>query len=494
MNPTMKKIQASELPSSGKTPLTPARNLARIAPFIAFPLLFITVFVYCIALAHFYPKKFPTVDNAFQYRSLNRSNNSAPVAGNHSIVNLKNPPNRDINNRNPAPIAAGDDRRKSEETVMSITDKNCNLFTGQWVRNHEGEPYYTNATCHAIQEHQNCLKFERPDTDYLKWKWKPDGCELPAVDPSEFLQLVRGKAMAFVGDSVARNQLQSLVCILSKVTYPRDLSDPLDQNRRYEYREYNFNVSLFWSPYLVKTGGLTDDQRRPFNLYLDEFDPLWPNEIARFDYVIISAGHWFFRPTYFYVDRLLVGCLYCTESTIRQRSAGFSYRRAFRTAFRAIIEAEGFNGVVFLRTFSPSHFEGGRWNKGGSCPRTLPFGRNESAMADYTADLYGIQLEELRIAERTAGNRHGGEVKLRAMDVTKAMQMRPDGHPSKYWQRPGANPTFGYDCVHWCLPGAIDTWNEFLMELLKREELNTTSYVPTQLRNKTKIFPIRVLL
>lgn len=93
----------------------------------------------------------------------------------------------------------------------------CNLFSGEWVPNPE-EPYYTNLTCWAIQEHQNCMKFGRPDTGYLKWRWKPDGCDLPLFDPQQFLELVRGKSIAFVGDSVARNHMQSLICLLSKVS------------------------------------------------------------------------------------------------------------------------------------------------------------------------------------------------------------------------------------------------------------------------------------
>ncbi|KAH0699171.1 hypothetical protein KY290_013985 [Solanum tuberosum] len=61
------------------------------------------------------------------------------------------------------------------------------------------------------------MKYGRPDTDFLKWKWKPDRCELPIFDAHQFLEFVRGKSLAFVGDSVARNHMQSLICLLSKV-------------------------------------------------------------------------------------------------------------------------------------------------------------------------------------------------------------------------------------------------------------------------------------
>ncbi|GFQ06571.1 protein trichome birefringence-like 19 [Phtheirospermum japonicum] len=292
---------------------------------------------------------------------------------------------------------------------------------------------------------------------------------MPGFDPARFLELVRGKSIAFVGDSVARNHMQSLICLLSRVADPVDLSGPVDQNKRYEYREHDFNISMFWAPYLVRTEKMDpNDEKRPFKLYLDEFDEHWPNQIELFDYVIISAGHWFFRPTYFYLDRRLVGCLYCPESNVtHQTTSYFSYRRAFRTALRAI-NAGGFGGVAFLRTFAPSHFEGAAWDRGGDCVRTRPYGRNEVVLEDYSLEMYLIQLEELRIAQK-AGRRNGGRFRL--FDATRAMLLRPDGHPSKYGHLQVTNQSFANDCVHWCLPGPIDSWNDFLQELLRREDI-----------------------
>ncbi|CAA0814322.1 Protein trichome birefringence-like 19 [Striga hermonthica] len=346
-----------------------------------------------------------------------------------------------------------------------LDEEECDLFSGEWVPNPEG-PYYTNDTCNTIQEHQNCFKFGRPDRGFLKWRWKPDGCELPVFDPARFLELVRGKSIAFVGDSVARNHLQSLICLLSRVATPVDLTGPVDQNKRYEYRDHDFNISMFWAPYLVRTEKLdpNDDDKRPFKLFLDEFDTHWTSSLSPFDYLIISAGHWFLRPSYFYLDRHLVGCLYCPDTNITHHTIAFSYRRAFRTALRAISAAEGFRGVAFLRTFAPLHFEGGAWDNGGDCPRTRPYRRDEARLMDYSLEMYLIQLGELRIAQR---GRHN---KFRLFDASRAMVLRPDGHPSRYGRVQGnTNQSFANDCVHWCLPGPIDAWNDFLQELLNRE-------------------------
>lgn len=97
------------------------------------------------------------------------------------------------------------------------TGQVCNIFVGKWVPNPKG-PYYTNETNCVIDDRQNCMKYGRPDSDFLHWRWKPNDCELPLFDATQFLQIVRGKTLAFVGDSLARNQMQSLVCILSNVS------------------------------------------------------------------------------------------------------------------------------------------------------------------------------------------------------------------------------------------------------------------------------------
>lgn len=104
--------------------------------------------------------------------------------------------------------------------------RDCDISQGEWVRDPDA-PYYTNLTCFTIQEHQNCMKYGRPDMDFLKWRWRPAACELPRFDASWFLELVRGKSLAFVGDSLARNHMQSLMCLLSKVKAPSNQALPV---------------------------------------------------------------------------------------------------------------------------------------------------------------------------------------------------------------------------------------------------------------------------
>lgn len=92
----------------------------------------------------------------------------------------------------------------------------CDLYHGKWVYDSTG-PLYSNNSCPVLTQMQNCQGNGRPDKDYENWRWKPSQCDLPRLDPKKFLELMRGKTLAFIGDSVARNQMESMLCILWQV-------------------------------------------------------------------------------------------------------------------------------------------------------------------------------------------------------------------------------------------------------------------------------------
>ncbi|XP_009623246.1 protein trichome birefringence-like 19 [Nicotiana tabacum] len=356
----------------------------------------------------------------------------------------------------------------AEERKIKIKEpKTCDIFSGEWVRNPDA-PYYTNMTCSEIHEHQNCMKYGRPDSDYLKWRWKPSGCELPIFNPFQFLDMVRNKSLAIVGDSVGRNHMQSLICLLGRVEYPVDISDNPDQSfKKYKYTTYNFTLAINWSPFLVSTKEADADgpcHTGLYNLYLDEADEKWTTLIGGYDYIILNAGHWFARCSVYYENNQLVGCRYCGLPNVTELPHNYAYQRAFRTALKAINDVENFKGVAILRTFAPSHYEGGDWNKGGDCIKTRPFRSNETASEGQSLEQYRIQVEEFKVAEKE-GKMKGKRFRL--MDTTQAMLLRPDGHPSKYGHWPNENVV--NDCVHWCLPGPIDSWADFLFHMFKME-------------------------
>lgn len=79
------------------------------------------------------------------------------------------------------------------------------------------QPLYTSKSCPVMGDLRNCFLNGRVDTDFIKWRWQPDTCKISRFNPKLFLEIVRGKSMAFIGDSVARNHMESLLCLLYQV-------------------------------------------------------------------------------------------------------------------------------------------------------------------------------------------------------------------------------------------------------------------------------------
>ncbi|KAL9676345.1 hypothetical protein QQ045_004559 [Rhodiola kirilowii] len=347
----------------------------------------------------------------------------------------------------------------------------CDLFSGKWVRNTRA-PYYTNVTCWAIHEYQNCTKYGRQDTDYLKWQWQPD--RMGVICPSSTL-LVSWRCLEIsqwhLLETVARNYMQSLMCLLSRVEDPVDESyTPDEQFKRWIYKTYNFTLATFWTPHLVRAKYLESTNPtlpKIHHLYLDEHDEKWTSQIEDFSYVRISGGHWFFSPMVYHEEGRIVGCHYCQDKKVLDLKMYYGYKKAMRTALKAINDLKHYKGVTFLRTFAPSHFENGAWNQGGDCVRKRPYRSNETSLVASNLEVYLTQVEEFKVAERE-GIRRG--LKFRLLDVTPLMLLRPDGHPSKYGHWPNGTQIMSHnDCVHWCLPGPIDNWNDLLLEMLKMD-------------------------
>ncbi|KAJ0704203.1 putative PMR5 domain, PC-Esterase [Helianthus annuus] len=364
-------------------------------------------------------------------------------------------------------------------------DDKCNVFQGTWVFDDERETYYTNETKCIIDDRQNCMKYGRPDTDYLKWRWQPDKCDLPEFDAVEFLEAVRGKRLAFIGDSVGRNQMQSLVCMLASEAYPIDVTNINDTDtKRWVFPPYNFTLVAIWSPMLVTS---RDPHPEKFsrnslmNLYLDEPEEVWTSELDNIDIAIFSAGQWFFRPFMYYEKGELIGCHFCNQPNITEISLYDAYQRAYNTTFTTLLNHQNYTGLTFLRTFSPQHFENGEYNNGGNCVRTRPFTKQEMRLDGYKLMMYSTQVNVFKEAQKEAEQKG---LKLRLMDTSNAMILRADGHPNHFGHPASDNKSFA-DCVHWCMPGPVDTWNEFLLEMLKMEGEGFIE--KTYQRNTTKL-------
>ncbi|KAJ6729570.1 PROTEIN TRICHOME BIREFRINGENCE-LIKE 26 [Salix viminalis] len=345
----------------------------------------------------------------------------------------------------------------------------CDLFTGEWVPDPSG-PVYTNKSCFQIEGHQNCMKNGRPDSGYLYWRWSPRGCSLPRFRPKKFLHLMRNKSWAFIGDSISRNHVQSLLCILSQVEQAVETyHDEEYRSKIWLFPTHNFTLSVIWTPFLIKADIFEDMNgvsSSEIQLHLDELDKKWTDQYRSFDYAIIAGGKWFLKTAIYHESNVVTGCHYCPGKNLTELGFDYAYRKALQLVLN-FITSSGHNTLAFLRTTTPDHFENGEWFSGGTCNRKVPFKEDGVNMTDVDTIMRNIELEEF---EKAAALGPEKRVVLKLLDTTRLSLLRPDGHPGPYRQfQPFAadkKAKVQNDCLHWCLPGPIDSWNDLVMEMI----------------------------
>lgn len=350
-----------------------------------------------------------------------------------------------------------------------LRKEQCDLFSGQWINDPSG-PAYTNMSCNFIEPPQNCLKNGRPDVDYLYWRWKPYGCELPPFDPFKFMDAMKDKSWAFIGDSIFRNHIQSMLCLLSKVEKPVEVyHDESFKSRTWFFSNHNFTVAVIWAPFLVKSELFEDDEgksKSEVELHLDILDEKWTSQYNKYDYVIFSGGQWFLKPMILWVNNTTVGCHNCNNRDLKELGVYCPYRKALQTVYEFVASSHH-KPLIFFRTWTPDHFEYGEWFSGGVCNRTSPYKEGQYNGKPIDHVMRTAEIEEFGKAASVA-SRTGARLKL--LDTFHLSLLRPDGHPGPYRTfhpfDKDKTAKVQNDCLHWCLPGPIDTWNELIMKIL----------------------------
>lgn len=325
----------------------------------------------------------------------------------------------------------------------------------------------------------------RPDTGYLYWRWRPTDCSLPRFDPSSFLQLIRNRHLVFIGDSLARNQAESLMCLLASESQPALVYNDSGENRyrRWIFGSHNATVSIYWSPFLVKRIEKSEKEGIRHNrIFLDSFDERWISEFESMDVIVFSLGHWFLIPGIYYENEQIIGCHVCPEFNHTEIGFFDVFRKAVRRTLeevrrRHVEGSEGRKRLVAVTTFTQAHFEG-EWDKAGSCAKTEPYKEGEVEM-EYTAGEMRRSVMDALESFKHDANGYGSGVnglQFEAVDVTRLAMLRPDGHPGPYmYPDPFGNGKAGdrvqNDCVHWCMPGPVDTFNEILWQLIAQPSL-----------------------
>ncbi|KAJ4818858.1 Protein trichome birefringence [Rhynchospora pubera] len=229
-------------------------------------------------------------------------------------------------------------------------------------------------------------------------------------------------------------------------------------------------VSVFWSPFLVK--GIQLDESKGINhntLYLDTPNEKWATELDMIDIVVFSNGHWFVQKAIYYGEgNQLLGCNFAQEINCTDYNIFDAFRKVLRTSLKEVTKRfYKSDKTVVVATFTLAHFEG-EW-KFGTCLKTEPYKEGDAEMPHLENEMRKLAIKEAARAVKDVKEMNGW-LRIEALDVTKLTFLRPDGHPGPYmFPNPFANGIkegVPNDCVHWCMPGPIDTWNAILLDRL----------------------------
>ncbi|KAK4266077.1 hypothetical protein QN277_027049 [Acacia crassicarpa] len=349
---------------------------------------------------------------------------------------------------------------KDNNNWNNVTEhKACNYAKGKWVPDNK-RPLYSGFECKQwLSSMWACRLTQRTDFAYENLRWQPKDCQMEEFEGSKLLRRMQNKTLAFVGDSLGRQQFQSLMCMITggKETAVEDVGNEYGlvvtqgaarpSGWAYRFPSTNTTILYYWSATLCDIEPIdVNNPNTEYAMHLDRPPAFLRDFIHKLDVLVLNTGHHWNRGKL--KGNRWVMHVGGVPNTDRKIAVIWGAKNLTIHSVVSWVNSQlpKYPGLkVFFRTISPRHFVGGEWNTGGSCNNTTPMSIGKEILDEESTD------------QNAAHAVKGTDVVL--LDITAVSQLRDEGHISRFsiTAKPGMQ-----DCLHWCLPGVPDTWNEIL--------------------------------
>ncbi|XP_042047595.1 protein trichome birefringence-like 34 [Salvia splendens] len=353
---------------------------------------------------------------------------------------------------------------QEDEEEQKVRPAGCDLFSGRWVYDNESYPLYKEEECTFMSDQLACGKFGRSDLNFQHWRWQPHQCDLPRFNATALLERLRNKRLVFVGDSLNRGQWVSMVCLLDKVI-PRGRKYMHNNGSAlitFKAKDYNAKIEFYWAPLLVESN--SDDpvsHRLPDRIVRAQAIEKHARHWSDADILVFNTYLWWRRPQM----KVLWGSFNTSDGIYKKIKMLRSYEMALKTWSDWLeIHVNRTKTQLFFMSMSPTHERAEEWGrmKGENC-----YSETEMISEGYIGD--GTDPNMMRIVDSALDELKTRGVNVQMINITQLSEYRKEGHPSihrKQWEPltedQKSNPLGYADCIHWCLPGVPDVWNELL--------------------------------